>query len=163
MTTTRRAGLGPPRLAAPSLACAQAFPARPVRIVVPYPAGGGMDVLARAGRPAACKAAARAGDRPRRALALSARCAEAARGRLSRFPPAPWFGLFAPAATPPAILLGIRRALARVMAEADFDQRLVTGRGMTAHASTPEGFAGFILQDLQAKGRLIRVSGARGE
>jgi tripartite-type tricarboxylate transporter receptor subunit TctC len=48
MTTTRRAGLGQPRLAAPSLACAQAFPARPVRIVVPYPAGGGMDVLARA-------------------------------------------------------------------------------------------------------------------
>jgi hypothetical protein len=49
------------------------------------------------------------------------------------------------------------------MAAPDFDQRFVTGRGMTGHANTPEAFAAFIREDLEAKGRLIRISGARVE
>ena len=34
-------------LAAANLACAQDFPNRPVRMIVPYPSGGGTDLIAR--------------------------------------------------------------------------------------------------------------------
>ena len=77
--------------------------------------------------------------------------------------PRTWFGLFAPAATPPAVIRAIQQAVARVMADPEFDQRFVGGRGMTGYANSPEAFAEFIRQDLEAKGRLIRVSGARVE
>lgn len=43
----RRALLAAPLLALPAAARAQAWPARPVRIVVPYPPGGSTDVLGR--------------------------------------------------------------------------------------------------------------------
>ena len=42
-------------LSAPLLAWAQAFPARPVTIVVPYPPGGLIDIVARFLAPALAK------------------------------------------------------------------------------------------------------------
>ena len=44
---SRRSVLAAASLAIPLLARAQAYPAQPVRIVVPYPAGGGADAVAR--------------------------------------------------------------------------------------------------------------------
>ncbi|MCU0888201.1 MAG: tripartite tricarboxylate transporter substrate binding protein [Rubritepida sp.] len=43
----RRALLAAPLLAAPALSHAQAFPARPIRLVVGFPPGGGSDLVAR--------------------------------------------------------------------------------------------------------------------
>ncbi|MCA3299633.1 MAG: tripartite tricarboxylate transporter substrate binding protein, partial [Roseomonas sp.] len=43
----RRLLLAAPMLAMPALARAQAWPSRPVRIVLAYPPGGSTDVLAR--------------------------------------------------------------------------------------------------------------------
>ena len=57
-TTTHRRGLLATLLCAlalPTAALAQAFPTKPIELVVPYPAGGGTDVLARAFALAAVK------------------------------------------------------------------------------------------------------------
>lgn len=82
---------------------------------------------------------------------------------LGHMDPRTWFGLFAPAGTPPATLRTIQGAVAVVMADPAFQERNVTGRGMSGHANTPEQFAAFIASDLEDKGRLIRLSGARVE
>lgn len=47
MTTTRRTALGLPLLALPAIARGQGLPARPVRVVVPFPPGGPTDFAAR--------------------------------------------------------------------------------------------------------------------
>lgn len=77
--------------------------------------------------------------------------------------PKPWFGVFAPAATPRATVERIRRDIAAVLNEAEFREREITGKGYTGVGSTPEEFAAFIRADFEHKGRLIRVSGAKAE
>jgi tripartite-type tricarboxylate transporter receptor subunit TctC len=47
MTITRRTALALPALLLPAAARAQAWPSRPIRMIVPYPPGGGADTTAR--------------------------------------------------------------------------------------------------------------------
>ena len=75
----------------------------------------------------------------------------------------PWFGVFAPAATPRAVVDKIRRDIAAVLAEPEFREREITGKGYTGVGSTPDEFAAFVRGDLETKGKLIRVSGAKAE
>ena len=77
--------------------------------------------------------------------------------------PRPWFGVFAPAATPRAVIDRIRRDIAAVLADPEFREKEVTSRGNSAVGSTPEEFAAFVRSDLEYKGKLIRVSGAKAE
>lgn len=77
--------------------------------------------------------------------------------------PKPWFGVFAPAATPRATIERIRRDIAAILNEAEFREREITGKGYTGVGNTPEEFAAFIRTDFEHKGRLIRVSGAKAE
>ena len=77
--------------------------------------------------------------------------------------PRPWFGVFAPAATPRGLVERIRRDIANVLAEPEFREREITGKGYTGVGSTPDEFAAFVRADLDYKGRLIRVSGAKAE
>ena len=77
--------------------------------------------------------------------------------------PRPWFGVFAPAATPRTVVEKIRRDIAGVLSEPEFREREITGKGYTGVGSTPEEFAAFVRSDLDYKGRLIRVSGAKAD
>ena len=77
--------------------------------------------------------------------------------------PKPWFGLFAPAGTPAAILEKIQKDVYTVITEPDFDKREMTGKGYGPVGSTPAEFAAFIKTDLEYKGRLIKLSGAKAE
>jgi tripartite-type tricarboxylate transporter receptor subunit TctC len=77
--------------------------------------------------------------------------------------PRPWFGLFASAGTPRAIVARIQKDVAAVINDAEFREREITGKGYGAVGSTPEEFAAFLKIDLEYKGRLIRVSGAKAE
>jgi len=77
--------------------------------------------------------------------------------------PLSWFGLFAPATTPPAIIDRIQKDVAATMADPDFNKRFVAGLGFTGVASTPQAFAQFIKDDLAIKERLIATSGATVE
>jgi len=51
--------------------------------------------------------------------------------------------------------------VARAMAEPGFDQRFRNGRGMAGHASAADAFAEAIRQELEARGRPVRLSGTR--
>ena len=77
--------------------------------------------------------------------------------------PRPWFGVFAPTATSRAVVLRIARDIAGVLADAEFREREITGKGYTGVGSTPDEFSAFVRIDLEYKGRLIRVSGAKAE
>jgi tripartite-type tricarboxylate transporter receptor subunit TctC len=77
--------------------------------------------------------------------------------------PLSWFGLFAAAGTPPAIVGKIQKAVAEALADPEFKSRFIDQAGHTAAGSTPEAFAAFIQQDLAAKGRLIEAAGIAPE
>lgn len=77
--------------------------------------------------------------------------------------PLSWFGLFAPAGTPAAVIDKIQKDVAATINDPDFNKRFVTGLGFTGVASTPQAFAQFIKDDLAIKQRLIATSGATVE
>jgi len=77
--------------------------------------------------------------------------------------PKPWYGLFTAARTPRAVIDKIQKDVAAVLADPEFRDREVDGKGYTGVGSTPDAFAGFIKTDLDYKGRLIRISGAKAE
>jgi tripartite-type tricarboxylate transporter receptor subunit TctC len=77
--------------------------------------------------------------------------------------PRPWYGIFAPRATPRALVERIQKDTAAVLAEPEFREREVVGKGYTGVGSTPDAFETFVRGDLEYKGRLIRLSGAKAE
>jgi tripartite-type tricarboxylate transporter receptor subunit TctC len=77
--------------------------------------------------------------------------------------PRTWFGAFAPAGTPPALVARIARDIAAAMAEPAVRDRHLTPNGYTVHAGTPEAAAAFVREDLDYKRRLIAAAGIRPE
>ncbi|MGG5887489.1 Bug family tripartite tricarboxylate transporter substrate binding protein [Falsiroseomonas sp. HC035] len=77
--------------------------------------------------------------------------------------PRTWFGAFAPAGTPPALLGRIQRDIAAAMAEPVVRDRHLEPSGYTIHAATPEATSAFLRQDLAYKAGLIASAGISAE
>jgi len=77
--------------------------------------------------------------------------------------PRSWFGILAPAGTPPATVSAIQKAVATVLNDADFKERFIDRAGHTGVASTPEAFAKFIAEDYAEKKRMIEAAGIVAE
>lgn len=74
-----------------------------------------------------------------------------------------WFGVFAPAATPPAVVLHVHRAIADVLAEPGFRDRELLARGYEPSSLSPEQFAVQLRRESAARASLVKLSGARVE
>jgi tripartite-type tricarboxylate transporter receptor subunit TctC len=77
--------------------------------------------------------------------------------------PRSWFGLFAPANTPPAVVARIQRDVAAVLNEPEFKARFIDTPGFTGVGSTPAEFAKFVADDFEYKRNLIAVTGITAE
>jgi tripartite-type tricarboxylate transporter receptor subunit TctC len=75
---------------------------------------------------------------------------------------APWFGVFAPAGTPPALLAKMHVALNRVLADPEIVDRLGQ-QGLEVQAQTREQFAAQVRADIGTWAKTIRALGVKGE
>lgn len=74
-----------------------------------------------------------------------------------------WFGLFVPAGTPRAAVDRIHRDTAAILRDPAFREKEVVQKGYELVASSPEEFAVYLVRDREARGRAVKISGARAE
>jgi tripartite-type tricarboxylate transporter receptor subunit TctC len=70
-----------------------------------------------------------------------------------------WFGLFAPAGTPPAVLGKLHAAIVKVLADPEVKKK-INDQGAEVYTETPEQFAAFIQKESLKWGKVVRDSGA---
>jgi tripartite-type tricarboxylate transporter receptor subunit TctC len=73
-----------------------------------------------------------------------------------------WYGLFAPAKTPAAIVQALQREIARIVAIPDIRDKFVAG-GYEVVATTPEQFAERVRRDTEKYRKIILDSGMQQE
>jgi len=71
-----------------------------------------------------------------------------------------WFGLLAPAGTPPDVIARWNSDVTRILGAADMRERLA-GQGAVAAPDTPQEFARFIRAELAKYARIVKASGAK--
>jgi tripartite-type tricarboxylate transporter receptor subunit TctC len=81
---------------------------------------------------------------------------------LAGFEMSPWFGVLAPAGTPPELIARLNTELVRILRAPEVASQLAT-QGVDAAHSTPDEFLAVIRSDLQKWGRVIREAGIKGE
>jgi tripartite-type tricarboxylate transporter receptor subunit TctC len=74
-----------------------------------------------------------------------------------------WFGLFVPAGSPRAAADRIQRDVAAILNDPAFRDREIVGKGYELVASTPDEFTAYLVRDREARGRAVKLSGARAE
>ncbi|HWI14589.1 MAG TPA: tripartite tricarboxylate transporter substrate binding protein [Burkholderiales bacterium] len=75
---------------------------------------------------------------------------------------ATWYGMLAPAGTPPELVARIQRDAARVVNQADTRERLV-GMGVDIIASTPEEFSKFLREEIARYTKVVKDAGLKAE
>jgi tripartite-type tricarboxylate transporter receptor subunit TctC len=73
-----------------------------------------------------------------------------------------WFGLFAPAATPPEVIGKLNEALVKVLSAPDIREKFA-GVGATAGGNTPAAFNQIVRAESARWGELIRKTGIKAE
>ena len=71
-----------------------------------------------------------------------------------------WYGLFAPAGTPKAVVSKLNRDVTKVLQVPEVKERLVN-QGIEPLSSTPEQFAAYIKSETVKWAKVIKDSGAR--
>lgn len=74
-----------------------------------------------------------------------------------------WFGMFVPAGTPRAAVDRIHRDTAAILRDPAFREKEVVQKGYELVASSPEEFAAYLVRDREARGRAVKLSGAKAE
>jgi tripartite-type tricarboxylate transporter receptor subunit TctC len=74
-----------------------------------------------------------------------------------------WFGFFVPAGSPRPSVERIQRDVAAILVEPAFREREIVAKGYDLVASTPDEFARYLVRDREARGRAVKLSGARAE
>lgn len=70
-----------------------------------------------------------------------------------------WYGLFAPAGTPKAIVDKLNTEIVRVVSDPDFQQKFIISRGLVPAIGTPEAFAKDIKTDRSGAKAVVKESG----
>ena len=83
-------------------------------------------------------------------------------GGVPRYEVTPWYGMVAPAGTPPAIVNKLNREIVRIVHLPDVIQKMATD-GSEPVGSTPEQFAAHIKSEVEKWRDLIRKTGIRTE
>ncbi len=105
-----------------------------------------------------------------RALAVSSKARSAvlpdvptvAEQGLKNFDVVGWFGLMAPAATPPAVIARLNKEVQAILAQPDVKERLLS-LGVEPGGGSPEEFAQVIARDTQRAGTAIKRLGIKPE
>jgi len=74
-----------------------------------------------------------------------------------------WLGLFAPAATPKAIVDRLRSEIRTALALPDVAAKLNSAGGMSVFISTPEEFTALVQRDYDKYGKIVREIGIKAE
>lgn len=74
-----------------------------------------------------------------------------------------WYGVFAPAGTPPAIVEKINQDIHAILTNADFVRRHVTPNGQEVAVGKPEDLAAAIRQDSVLVGEMAKAAGLKPE
>ncbi|MEP7067616.1 MAG: tripartite tricarboxylate transporter substrate binding protein [Usitatibacter sp.] len=81
---------------------------------------------------------------------------------IAGFDYAPWYGVFAPAGTPAAVVQKIHGAINKVISEPDIRDKLAR-QGLEVQPMTREEFAAIVLADLPRWAKVIKALGIKGE
>ncbi|HXU40754.1 MAG TPA: tripartite tricarboxylate transporter substrate-binding protein, partial [Burkholderiales bacterium] len=73
----------------------------------------------------------------------------------------PWLGVFGPAGLPGPVLERLRKETNRLLAEADFRDKVRNLGGLEPYATTPEEFAALIQAEHAKYAQVVKASGAR--
>ncbi len=80
---------------------------------------------------------------------------------LANFESGSWFGVFAPAGTPAAVIERWSAALRALQAQSEFAERIIGLGGQLAKPNTPAEFTAYIEKEIDRWGKIIRAANVR--